>query len=55
MNEQKGRFELNRDGIKAILQSAEAMAIARQEAQKKGEIVDEYVGTQRVWVKGKEE
>ena len=55
MNEQKGRFELNREGMKAILQSSEAMAIARQEAQKKGEIVDEYVGTQRVWVKGKEE
>lgn len=55
MNESKGRFELNRAGIKAILQSEEAMAIARQEAQKKGEITDEYVGTQRVWVKGKED
>lgn len=54
MNEQKGKFELNRDGVKAMLQSAEVMAIAKAEAEKRGEITEEFVGTQRVWVKGRE-
>ena len=54
MSEQKGKFELNRDGVKAMLQSAEAMAIAKAEAEKRGEITEEFVGTQRVWVKGRE-
>lgn len=55
MNEQKGKFELNRDGVKAMLQSAEVMAIAKAEAEKRGEITEEFVGTQRVWVKGRED
>ncbi len=55
MSEQKGKFELNRDGVKAMLQSAEVMAIAKAEAEKRGEITEEYVGTQRVWVKGRED
>ena len=55
MSEQKGKFELNRDGVKAMLQSAEVMAIAKAEAEKKGEITEEFVGTQRVWVKGRED
>lgn len=46
---------MNRAGIKAILQSSEAMEIAKREAEKKGEVTEEYVGTQRVWVKGKEQ
>lgn len=55
MSEQKGRFELNRDGIKAMLQSSEVMEIAKREAEKRGEVTEEFVGTQRVWVKGKEQ
>lgn len=55
MSEQKGKFELNRDGVKAMLQSAEVMAIAKSEAEKRGEITEEFVGTQRVWVKGRED
>lgn len=55
MNGQKGKFELNRDGVKAMLQSAEVMAIAKAEAEKRGEITEEFVGTQRVWVKGRED
>lgn len=55
MSEQKGKFELNRDGVKAMLQSAEVMAIAKAEAEKRGEIIEEFVGTQRVWVKGRED
>lgn len=54
MSEQKGKFELNRDGVKAMLQSAEVMAIAKSQAEKRGEITEEFVGTQRVWVKGRE-
>lgn len=54
MSEQKGKFELNRDGVKAMLQSAEVMAIAKAEAEKRGEITEEFVGTQRAWVKGRE-
>lgn len=54
MNEQKGKFELNRDGVKAMLQSAEVVAIAKAEAEKRGEITEEFVGTQRAWVKGRE-
>lgn len=55
MSEQKDKFELNRDGVKAMLQSAEVMAIAKAEAEKRGEITEEFVGTQRVWVKGRED
>lgn len=55
MSEQKGKFELNRDGVKAMLQSAEVMAIAKAEAEKRGEITEEFIGTQRVWVKGRED
>ena len=54
MSKSKGRFELNRAGIKAILQSQECQNIARQEAAKLGEVTDEYIGTQRAWVRGTE-
>ena len=55
MSESKGRFELNRAGIKAILQSQECQDIARQEAAKRGEVTDEYIGTQRAWARGIED
>lgn len=54
MKQSKGKFELNREGVKKLLQSDACLKIARQEAEKKGEIDTEYVGTQRAWVKGKE-
>lgn len=50
----KGKFELDKAMVKKMLQSDEVMKIAIKEAQKKGEITEEYVGTQRVWVKGRE-
>lgn len=55
MKQSKGRFELNKKGVKALLKSEECMKIAKEEAEKKGEIDTEYVGTQRVWVQGKEQ
>lgn len=55
MSERKGKFELNRDGVKALLQSAEAMEIAKKEAEKLGEVTEEYVGTQRAWAKGRQD
>ena len=55
MSKSKGRFELNRAGIKAILQSQECLNIAREEAAKRGEVTDEYIGTQRAWARGIED
>jgi len=55
LSRSKGRFELNRAGIKAILQSQECQDIAREEAAKLGEVTDEYIGTQRVWARGIED
>ena len=46
---------MNRAGIKAILQSQECQDIARQEAAKRGEVTDEYIGTQRAWARGTED
>ncbi len=37
-----------------MLKSEEVMNIAKNEAEKLGEITEEFVGTQRVWVKGEE-
>lgn len=51
----KGRFELNKATVGKMLKSQEVLQIARNEAAKLGEIETEYVGTQRVWVKGKEQ
>jgi hypothetical protein len=55
LSKSKGRFELNRAGIKAILQSQECQNIAREEASKRGEVTDEYIGTQRAWARGTED
>lgn len=55
MSQSKGKFILNRAGIKAILQSQECQNIAREEAEKLGEVTDEYIGTQRAWVRGTED
>lgn len=54
MNNSKAKFVLDRSTVKKMLQSEEVMKIAVKEAEKKGEITEEYVGTQRVWVKGRE-
>ena len=54
MKNSKGKFELDKAMVKKMLQSDEVMKIAIKEAQKKGEITEEYIGTQRVWVKGRE-
>ncbi len=55
MSQSKGKFVLNRAGIKAILQSQECQNIAREEASKRGEVTDEYIGTQRAWARGIED
>lgn len=54
MSQSKGKFILNRAGIKAILQSQVCQDIAREEAAKRGEVTDEYIGTQRAWARGTE-
>lgn len=54
MSDSKGKFVLNRAAVKALLQSEKCQEIARKEAEKKGEVTDEYVGTQRAWAKGVE-
>lgn len=54
MNNSKGKFELNKETVKKMLKSEEVMNIAKNEAEKRGDIEEEYVGTQRCWVKGKE-
>ena len=54
MNKSKGKFELNKETVKKMLKSEEVMNIAKNEAEKLGEITEEFVGTQRVWVKGDE-
>ena len=55
MKESKGKFELNKDGVKALLQSQACLDIARKEAEKMGELDSDYVGTQRAWAKGKKD
>lgn len=47
-------FEINYRTIQKMLKSEEVMSIAKSEAEKRGEITEAYVNTQRVWVKGKE-
>lgn len=37
-----------------MMQSQPCQEIARREAEKRGEITDEYIGTQRAWVRVKE-
>ncbi len=54
MKRSKDKFVLNKDGVKALLQSQTCLEIARKEAEKKGEITEEFIGTQRAWAKGKE-
>lgn len=54
MKQSKDKFVLNRDGVKALLQSQTCLEIARKEAEKKGEVTEDFIGTQRAWAKGKE-
>ena len=54
MSHQPGDFVPNSAGIFAMMQSQPCQEIARREAEKRGEITDEYIGTQRVWVRVKE-
>lgn len=54
MSNSKGKFELNKEGIKEMLKSQEVMDVAIKEAEKLGEVQEHYVGTQRCWVGGKE-
>jgi len=54
LNEQKGKFVLNKPGIKAMLQSQEVQEMLKREGEKRGEVTEEFVGTQRAWVKVKE-
>jgi hypothetical protein len=52
LNKSKGKFELNKETVRKILKSQEVMEAARKEAAKLGDIETEYIGTQRVWIKG---
>lgn len=52
--EKPGKFKLNYAGINAMLQSQECQEIAKKEAEKLGQVTDEYIGTQRAWVRGTE-
>lgn len=54
LKQSKGKFVLNKDGVKALLQSQTCLEIARKEAEKKGEVTEDFIGTQRAWAKGKE-
>ena len=54
MKQSKGKFVLNKDGVKALLQSQTCLEIARKEAEKKGEVAEDFIDTQRAWAKGKE-
>lgn len=55
MNNSKDRFEVDYQAVGRILKSQEIMDVAIKEAEKIGNIEEKYVGTQRVWVGGREE
>lgn len=46
------KFTLNRDTVKKMLKSKEVEDIALKEAEKLGYVDTNYVGVNRVWVKG---
>ena len=54
MKDSKGKFELNTRTVNKILKSDKVMEIAKKEASKIGTVEEQYIGTQRVWVKGVE-
>ena len=54
MKDSKGKFVLNTRTINKILKSDKVMEIAVKEANKIGTVEEQYIGTQRVWVKGEE-
>lgn len=54
MKDSKGEFKLNTRTVNKMLKSEEVMQIALKESAKLGTVEEQYIGTQRVWVKGKE-
>lgn len=52
MSESKGKFKLNTRTVNKILKSDKVMQIALKEGAKMGTVEEQYIGTQRVWVKG---
>lgn len=55
MSQSKGKFVLNRAASRRFFSRRNLKDIARQEAAKRGEVTDEYIGTQRAWAKGIED
>ena len=55
MSDTKVRFELNRSGVRDVLQSQMMMDAIMDEAQKVGEVDSSYVGFDRVQVVVKQE
>lgn len=55
MSDTKVRFELNRSGVRDVLQSQMMMDAIMAEAQKVGEVDSSYVGFDRVQVVVKQE
>lgn len=54
MKSSKDKFEVDYQAVGRVLKSQEVMEVAVKEAEKIGEIEEKYVGTQRVWVGGRE-
>lgn len=54
MKDLKGKFVLNTRTVNKMLKSDKVMEIALKEAEKIGTINEQFIGTQRVWVKGEE-
>ena len=54
MKDSKGKFKLDTRTVGKMLKSEEVKQIAEKEAAKIGTIEEEFIGTQRVWVKGTE-
>lgn len=48
------KFDLNKETVKKMLRSKEVEEIALKEANRIGTIETNYVGVNRVWVKGTE-
>lgn len=54
MKDSKGKFELNTRTVNKILKSEEVMKVALKEGSRIGNVTEQYIGTQRAWVKGEE-
>lgn len=52
MKNSKGKFKLNTRTVNKMLKSDKVMQVALKEAGKIGTVEEQYIGTQRVWVKG---